>query len=218
MTDDDARYLARRLHWDGEGEQADRDQGHDPSVESDVERSVAIGAVKAKVATPSFERRDLERRESVALERRRQLWRDSATILSAVVVALLVFRLLGAFSAPAPAASPSPIPSGLASGSEGIEPSLGPGQTFVPIVDPSLGIDATPTPIPVVTLPPTGTHAPSLPPGATPRPTTKPVRTSPPSPVPTPSPRPVPTPTPTPEPTPVPTPDVTPEPSPSSAP
>jgi hypothetical protein len=209
ITDDDARHLARRLHWDGE---VGAGTGRDPQLD------VARGAPTPVSERPSFERRDLDRRAAAALDRRKQLWRDSAAILSAVVVSLLAFRLLGSFSTSLVEASPSPTPSDLAAGSQGSEASLGPGQTLAPIIDPSLGIDATPTPIPPVTLPPTGTHRPTLPPGATPRPTTKPIRTPPPTLPPTPpaTPEVTPQPTPeiTPEPTPEPTPEVTPEPPP----
>jgi hypothetical protein len=205
LTDDDARHLARRLHWDAEG---DATTGRDPQL--DPARRAASPASER----PSFERRDLARREAVALDRRRQLWRDSAAILSAVIVFVLAFRLLGSFATTTSEASPSPSPSGLAGGSQGAEASLGPGQTFVPIVDPSLGIDATPTPSSLFTLPPTGTHAPSLAPRATPRPTPRPTRTPLPTSPPTPTPAATPTPEVTPEPTPTPTPEATPEPTP----
>jgi hypothetical protein len=211
MTDDDARHLARRLHWDAET---------DGATEDDRGLDTGPGRVTPGNARPSFERRDLARREELALDRRRQLWRDSAAILSAVVLALLAFDLLSSFSTGLLGPSPSPMPSDLAGGSQGTGASLGPGQTFVPIVDPNLAIDATPTPIPVITLPPTGTHAPSLPPRATPRPTTRPIKTPPPSapPTPAPTPAPTPTPTPTPETTPEPTPEITPEPTPAPTP
>ena len=94
-----------------------------------------------------------------------------------------------------------PVPGRPGTESEGIGPSLAPGQSLAPIVDPGLGIDATPTPVPRLTQPPTGTHAPTLPPVATPRPTTRPAPTPTTRPVPTPGPTPTPTPTPTPAPT-----------------
>jgi hypothetical protein len=176
-------------------------------VDDDPELTAGWVAPRLDPATPSFERRDIERREEAALERRRQLWRDSATILSAVIVALLVFQLLGGLSGALPGASPSPSPAGQGTESEGIGPSLAPGQSLAPIVDPGLGIDATPRPVPRRTLPPTGTHAPTLPPVATPRPTTRPAPTPTTRPVPTPGPTPTPAPTPTP--TPAPTADFT---------
>jgi hypothetical protein len=202
MNPDDASLLARRLHWEAESERGRLEPGADAVVEDDPELTAAWVTPRLDPATPSFERRDIERREEAALERRRQLWRDSATILSAIVVALLVFQLLGGLSAALPGASPSPSSAGPGTESEGIGPSA-PGQSHAPIVDPSLGIDATPT-IPVRTLPPTGTHAPTLPPAVTPRPTTRPAPT-PTRPVPTPTPTPTPTPEPTPTPIPSPT-------------
>ena len=202
MNPDDASFLARRLHWEAESERGGLEPRADAVVEGDPELAAAWVAPKLDRATPSFERRDIERREEAALERRRQLWRDSATILSAVVVALLVFQLLGGLSGALPGASPSPSATGPGTESQGIGPSRAPGQSFAPIVDPGLGIDATPRPIPRRTLPPTGTHAPTVPPVATPRPTTRPAPTPTTRPVPTPGPTPTPAPTPTPTPAP----------------
>jgi hypothetical protein len=202
MNQDDASFLARRLHWEAESERGGLEPRADAVVEDDPELTAAWVAPKLDRATPSFERRDIERREEAALERRQQLWRDSATILSAVVVALLVFQLLGGLSGALPGASPSPSATDQGTESQGIGPSFAPGQSFAPIVDPGLGIDATPKPIPRRTLPPTGTHAPSLPPVATPHPTTRPAPTPTTRPVPTPGPTPTPAPTPTPTPAP----------------
>ena len=209
MNQDDASLLARRLHWEAESEREGLEPGAEAVVEEDPDLTAAWVPPRLDTATPSFERRDIERRAEAALERRRELWRDSATILSAVIVALLAFQLLGGLFASPPGASPSPNASGLVTSSQAAQPSLAPGQTLVPIVDPRLGIDATPRPTPVRTLPPTGTHAP-IPPGATPRPTTVPA--------PTPTKRPPPTPTPTPPPTPTPAPTPTPTPPPTPAP
>lgn len=207
MNQDDASLLARRLHWEAESEREGLEPGAEAVVEEDPDLTAAWVPPRLDTATPSFERRDIERRAEAALERRRELWRDSATILSAVIVALLAFQLLGGLFASPPGASPSPNASGLVTSSQAAQPSLAPGQTLVPIVDPRLGIDATPRPTPVRTLPPTGTHAP-IPPGATPRPTTVPA--------PTPTKRPPPTPTPTPPPTPTPAPTPTPTPPPNA--
>lgn len=206
MNRDDASFLARRLHWEAESAREGLEPGADAVLEDDPELTQGWDAPRLAAPTPSFERRDLERREHAAFERRRQLWRDSATILSAVIVALLVFQLVGGLGGTLPDASPSPTPAGPDGGSLATEPSLAPGETLAPIVDPGVGFDATPTPIPRRTLPPTGTHAPTLPPGPTPRPTTQPKPTPTTRPVPTPPP--TPTPTPTPEPTPIPDPTV----------
>src|SRR6266550_3979949 len=100
MNPDDASFLARRLHWEAESAREGLEQGADAVVERDPELTADWVAPKLDAARPSFERRDLERREAVALERRRQLWRDSATILSAVVVAMLAFQLVGGLASP----------------------------------------------------------------------------------------------------------------------
>jgi len=93
----------------------------------------------------------------VAGSRRIILWRDTATILIFVIVALLAARLL------LPGTSGAPGESG--SGDLGSEVAIGSGPggsgflfsaapTLGVIVDPSLHLDATPTPIPVITAPP----------------------------------------------------------------
>lgn len=190
MPDDDGSSLSRRLHWEAESGPA-------------PDRTTDTGLSPAAAGGRSFERRDLDRMESEALDRRRQLWRDTALVLSAVIGALLVANLVFPQMSGVASASPSPAPTGI---------TIGPGAsadapvaTDEPIVDPSLDIDATPAPIPVITLPPTGTSAPPRP-TTTPRPTARPTRT------PTP---PTPPPTPVPTPTPEPTPDVTPIPAPT---
>jgi hypothetical protein len=206
MTDD-PDFLTRRLRWapereaDGEtsdaapGARLDRySEAWDPPEPDPV-------PVASSPAAPSFERRDLARREEEALDRRRQLWRDTAMILGGIVVALLIGQLVLPQAGGTAAASPTPSPTVLAP-SPTASPDAGPtAPSSPPLVDPSLGIDAKPTRIPVVTLPPTGTAAPTHPgptPAATPKPTRKPS--------PTPAPTPVPTPVPTPAPTPVPAP------------
>jgi hypothetical protein len=142
-------------------------------------------------------------------EAKRLLWRDSATILVGVVVALLVVQLWLRFgpavtsSTPAPGQSETILGPGASNGSSDT-----PGSTLGPIVDPSLGTDVRPTRRPSVTLPPTGTQPPGPP--ATPRPT----RTQPPTLPPTPGA----TPTPTPVVTPAPTPIITPPPPPPTEP
>jgi len=91
--------------------------------------------------------------------RRAILWRDSATILIFVIVALLAARfLLGGNQSGIATASPTPF----ATGVEITEAPLDTGfhfsqlPTIGPPVDPSNRINATPTPIPVITpAPPT---------------------------------------------------------------
>jgi PKD domain-containing protein len=110
------------------------------------------------------------RRPEVVDRRRRLLWRDSATILIGAVAALLAFQVFVPRGAVSPSSSSSDLPSGFAIGSNGPPLSLPPVETFGPIIDPSLGIDATPTPIPVITKGPTPTASPSSSPSASPTP------------------------------------------------
>ena len=133
-------------------------------------------------------------------DRRRLLWRDSAMILIVVVLVLLAGQVFLPQQAAGPVGSPTPLPSQIAIGSLAPPVSLPPGATFGPIVNPSLGVDATPTPIPVITLGPTPTPSPSPTPVPTDtlRPSTKPSVK--------PSTKPTATPKPTKTPTPVPTP------------
>ena len=157
-------------------------------------------------------RMEAVRRDRLAQdERRRQLWRDSATILIGVVLALLVGQTLVPAQTAGPDGSPTALPSTVAIGSVGPPATVSTGSvppppTFGPIINPSLGIDASPTPIPVITMGPT----PSPTPIPTASPTVRPSASIKPTPMPTPrptgTPRPTPTPTPTPEPTPPPTP------------
>jgi hypothetical protein len=128
-----------------------------------------------------------ERGRYEGADRRRILWRDSATILIGVVLALLGARFLipsgpatavGSPTAPADTglvavASPTDAPTGSSSTPA---PSATPIPTGV-VVPTGLHLDATPTPIPVITLPPaTPRPSPSasLKPGQTPAPSTKP--------------------------------------------
>ncbi len=105
-------------------------------------------------------------------DRRRLLWRDSATILIGVVLVLLVGQTLMPSQAAGPDGSPTPEPSTIAIGSFGPPVSLPPGATFGPIVDPGLGVDASPTPIPVITMGPTPSPSPTPEPTPTPPPLT----------------------------------------------
>jgi hypothetical protein len=104
------------------------------------------------------------------------LWRDSATILVVVVLALLLWQAL------APVDTGTPTDSGAAP-TGGVVTSLPPGVTLAPgvtfgqIVPPSLAIDATPTPIPVITLGPSPSPSPSPRPSASPKASPKPSKT-----------------------------------------
>ena len=120
---------------------------------------------------------------------RRILWRDSATILVGVILALLAFQMfLRGGGGGGPASDGTGLPSGLIVASGGTSRSAVPGQTFGPILDPSLGIDTPPTKTPARTLPPTGSQRPATPaPNPTPRPTPR-LTPRPPTPAPTASP------------------------------
>ncbi len=139
-------------------------------------------------------------------DRRRQLWRDSAMLLIGLVLALLVGQTLIPATTAGPAGSPTPEPSTVAIGSAGPPATIPPPPTFGPIIDPSLGIDASPTPIPVITMGPTPTPSPSPSPTPTPTPTVRPTATPKPTPKPTKKPPTPPPATPTPTPTAAPTP------------
>ena len=99
------------------------------------------------------------------------LWRDAATILVGIVLLVLAGGafLPGNTGGPADTALPSQVNVGPSR--PGI--TLAPGATFGPIIDPSLGIDATPTPIPVITLGPSPSPSPKVTPKPTPKPTLK---------------------------------------------
>jgi hypothetical protein len=103
------------------------------------------------------------REPSRAGDPRRTLWRDAATLLVVVVIALLAAQTFLPRDTGGPA--DSAIPSGIVIRSLPPGFTLQPPATFPPIIDPSLGIDATPTPIPVITFGPS--------PKPTPKPTPK---------------------------------------------
>jgi hypothetical protein len=185
--DDERRRLTRRRneHWGVEP---------DPELEDQLED-----------VTGAYE----------VVNRRRILWRDSAFILIGVVVALLLAQFLLPRDGGTGTDDPTELPTGAVLGMTSAPRTPAPGETFGPIgpiLDPSLGIDATPTPIPVIIPGPTQrpTPTPSLGPGATPSPTPritpKPTKTPPPTPPPPTPPPPTPPPTePPPPPTEVPT-------------
>jgi len=113
-------------------------------------------------------------RDAPRVTRRRLLTRDTSTIIAGGLLALAFGRfLLG----PAGLISPTPtVDSSQVAVIGSDEPlpfySGGVGPTLGGLVDPSLGLEATPTLIPVITLPPGATPAPT--PKATPRPTAPP--------------------------------------------
>jgi hypothetical protein len=116
----------------------------------------------------------VRRSKAIQNERRRQLWRDSATILIAVVMLLLAGQIFLPEQTATPGGSPTPLPSAVAIGSIPPPATLPPGATFGPILNPSLGVDATPTPIPVITMGPTPSPSPSIVPTSSVRPSVKP--------------------------------------------
>lgn len=179
-------------------------KGGDIPELSDEEVEARIGAhrvqppTKARVVGARPERA----RYASGSTRRRVLWRDSATILIFVILALLGARFL--LPGGSPGASPSPGETESVADLTSI-PSLDGsfGQTPVPtlggIVNPSLNLNATPTPPPLITLPPitprpSPSPSPSPTPGPshTPRPTPRPTKTPTPTPIKTPTPTPLP--------------------------
>ena len=86
--------------------------------------------------------------------------RDALIILAAACLAVLAAQMLGPGLVSAPAA-PGSLPPGATTvvlGSAGPTVTLAPLPTLGPIVNPSLHIDATPTPVPFTTLPPARRH------------------------------------------------------------
>src|SRR5262249_28359585 len=98
---------------------------HDGSTEVRVTSS-------GVTAGPSFERRDLDRMDDEARDRRPQLWRDTAFLLSGLVLALLAANLVLPQLAGSATGSPSPIPTGFVIGGPGAGTSPGPGATTAP--------------------------------------------------------------------------------------
>ena len=141
--------------------------------------------------------RRVEATPVIAQTRRVVLWRDSATILAGVILALLAARFLLPGDQSSATGSPTPGSSAVVvlppTGTATVVVTLGP--TFGGVVNPSLHLDATPSPIPVITLPPRTpkpsptkpptTPAPgvSTPPKTAPPPPTAPPPTAPPPPV-----------------------------------
>jgi surface-anchored protein len=139
------------------------------------------------------------------VNRRRILWRDSAFILIGVILALLLAQILLPNGAGTGTGDPTEFPTGAALGLTFAPRTPAPGETFGPILDPDLGIDATPRPSPVITLGPTRRPVtiPSATPGASPSPRITPkAPTAPPPPTAPPTDQPTPDVTPTPAPPP----------------
>jgi hypothetical protein len=217
MVDDDGSALSRRLRWGSEAERATAARGGaargygaeawDDEVQAREEgRTEVVATDRGVGAGRSFERRDLDRLDEEALDRRRQLWRDTALLLSVLLVVLAGANLILPGLAGAPGASPTAIPTGVVAGGKSAAPSA---QASAASAQPSVAPTSTPHSGPAITQPPTGTAAPTHP-GATPRPT--PRTTPPPTPVP---PTPRATPPPTPRITPAPTAEITPTPTPA---
>ncbi|HEY2916106.1 MAG TPA: hypothetical protein VGI98_02720 [Candidatus Limnocylindrales bacterium] len=110
---------------------------------------------------------------------RRAVARDTATILSGAAIALALAQLAGLTNPVAIVSSPTPAGSEEVIGvaSVGAVPTLPGLATIGPIVNASAGLDATPTPIPIITLgppSPSPSESPRTSPGATPRITPRP--------------------------------------------
>jgi outer membrane biosynthesis protein TonB len=222
MLDDDGSFLSRRLHW---GPEADPESAPDAGVPRDDQerwddqpgpaergRPEVVAAGGGVSGGRSFERRELDRMDEEALDRRRQLWRDTALLLSVLLVVLAGANLVLPGLGGAPDESPTPIPTSVVAGGSSAAPSADASAAAAQSSQPPA---ATPHSGPSITQPPTGTAPPGHP-GTTPRPTRTPAPTHtpvPPTPVPTRTPAPTPTPEITPEPTP--TPEITPEPPPA---
>jgi PKD repeat protein len=123
--------------------------------------------------------------------RRRAVAGDTVIILGGAVVAAIIAQLAmgGGQGAGQPTETPpsSEIVVGVGTGGPG--PTIPPLPTIGQIVNPSVAIDATPTPIPIITLgPPTPSPSATVAPSATTKPTPKPTAkpSAPPTPAPTP--------------------------------
>ena len=228
MADEEGTSLSRRLHGERESEpDADADPGGGPwseaeswddEVADDARTEAVPTSAGAVAAGPSFERRQLDRMDEEALDRRRQLWRDTSLLLSGLLVVLIVANIVLPQLTGTGGTSPTAIPTSVVAGGVAT-PAPSSGATPEPLAAPSPSPEVSPapaSPAPAITQPPTGTAAPTRP-GATPHPTTKPTPRPTPRPTSTPAPTPAPTPTPTPAPTPTPTPtpEITPEPPPA---
>ncbi|HJW21166.1 MAG TPA: PKD domain-containing protein, partial [Candidatus Limnocylindrales bacterium] len=105
------------------------------------------------------------------------LLRDSSTLVGAALLAVVAFQVLsGAGPGATPGYSTPPGQTGVAVGSLGAGTTLPPLTTLGPIVNPGIHLEATPTPVPVITLPPLKPRA-----RPTPKPTPRPTATTPPS-------------------------------------
>lgn len=111
--------------------------------------------------------------------------RDTLTILGFALLAVVLGNLAGLGGPVGDLSSPTPEDSStiIGGGSLPPRPTFPPIDTLGPIVNPTVGFQATPTPIPIITLgPPTQSPSPSVAPSR--KPTPKP----PPTPTPTPTP------------------------------
>jgi hypothetical protein len=83
------------------------------------------------------------------------LFRDTATIVGGGLLAIAAFQLLsGGTPGASPGFSVPPDQTGVVVGSLDVGPTQPPAVTLGPVVNPSVNIEATPTPVPVITLPP----------------------------------------------------------------
>src|SRR3954471_10505067 len=87
---------------------------------------------------------------------RRALARDTLTLLGGALLAITIARLVVPENPAGATSSPTPEDTGgiVARGSNGPGLTLPPLDTLGPLVNPSTGLSATPTPIPIITLGP----------------------------------------------------------------
>jgi hypothetical protein len=124
--------------------------------EDEVEKRIGVQATPPRRPPVRVRATRPERVRYVGATRRRVLWRDTATILIGVVLALLAVRFLLPSGSPTAGGSPSPDASSVIVAASPTPTALllPPIPTIGQIVNPSLNLRATPTPIPVITLPP----------------------------------------------------------------
>ncbi len=122
--------------------------------EDEVEKRIGVQAAPPRRPPVRVRATRPERVRYVGARRRRVLWRDTATILIGVVLALLAVRFLLPSGSPTAGGSPSPDASSVIVAASPTPTEVLPTSipTIGPVVDPKLR--ATPTPIPVITLPP----------------------------------------------------------------
>jgi hypothetical protein len=121
---------------------------------------------------------------------RRTVARDTLTILGGALLAVIAGNLAGFSGLVGDLASPTPEDTStiIGGGSLPPRPTFPPVDTLGPIVNPTVGFEATPTPIPIITLGPTESPSPSTSVGPSTKPSVKPSAKPSPTAVPSPTP------------------------------